>query len=81
MPQSAPVQPRQEPVKPPNIPLLVGGATSTVVGVGAAIRFKDFMWTYKWVILATIIMIILVIIFAWKSLKDPGPKEDEPEEE
>ena len=78
MPRSTPDQPRQ---KPPNIPLLVGGATSTVVGVGAAIRFKDFMWTYKWVILATIIMIILVIIFAWKSLKDPGPKEDEPEEE
>jgi len=78
MPRSTP----EKDTKPgPNVPLLVGGATTSVVGLGAAVRFKDFIWTYKWVILVAIIMIVLIIIFAWKSLKGDGPKEEEPEEE
>jgi cytochrome bd-type quinol oxidase subunit 2 len=44
-----------------------------------AYKTWDTLMTYKWVILLGIILVILVIIFAWRSLK--GSKEEDPEEE
>lgn len=79
MPNSAPLPPPPKPKPlppPPNIPLLIGGATGSIAGLGLMVRFKDFVWTYKWVILIAIILVILVAIFAWKSLKEDAPEEE-----
>lgn len=78
MPNSG--KPIEEPKKPGIPPaLLAAGTGATAVTGFTAYKTWDTLMTYKWVIILGIILVILVIIFAWRSLK--GSKEEDPEEE
>jgi hypothetical protein len=78
MPNSGKIieEPKPKPIPPA---LLAGGAGVTAVTGFTAYRTWDTLMTYKWVLLLGIILIALIIIFAWRSFK--GSKEEEPEEE
>jgi hypothetical protein len=82
MPNSAPLPPPPPPPKPktpPNIPLLVGGATGSLATVGVAISAKNWLWENKWIILLAFFILAVIIYALWKAFK--GDKEEEPEEE
>jgi hypothetical protein len=77
-----PSKPVEQPKKPEIPPaLLAGGTGATVVAGYSAVRGWDTLMRYKWVIVLAIILIFLIIFFAWKSFKGPGPVEDEDKEE
>jgi hypothetical protein len=77
MPNSG--KPIEKPKAPPNIPLLVGGATGGLATVGVAITAKNWLWDNKWIILLAIFILGIIAYTLWKTFK--GPKEEEPEEE
>lgn len=79
MPNSG--RPIREPEKKPaGIPpaLLAGGTGATAVAGFTAYKAWETIMTYKWIILLGILLILLLIFFAWKATRS---KEDEPEEE
>lgn len=70
----------EEPKKPQIPPaLLAAGTGATAVTGFTAYKMWGTLMTYKWVLLLGIILVALIIIFAWRSFK--GSKEEEPEEE
>lgn len=77
MPNSG--RPIEKPQAPPNIPLLVGGATGGLATVGVAISAKNWLWENKWIILLAIFILLIIMYTLWKAFK--GPKEEAPEEE
>lgn len=80
MPNSG--RPIEEPKKAAVSPtLLAGGTGATAVAGFTAYRTWETIMLYKWVILLAVILVFLVIYFAWKSFTGKGPKEEEPEEE
>lgn len=83
MPNSGkPIEKPPKPAIPPAV--LVGGTGATAVAGLAAYNTWDTLMRYKWVIILAIILVILLIAFAWKTLKGGGDAEDKeeaPEEE
>lgn len=77
MPNSRP-RPVKKTPPPPNYAALAGGSVASVAGIGAAIRFKDWLLTYWWVILLAVILLVIVIIILVKLFRS---KDEEPEEE
>ena len=75
-PKPPPPPPEPEPEKP-NIPLLVGGGVGTVAAGAAAIKGRDLLWTYKWVILVGIIILIMIIIAITVAIVNRGKNSDE----
>lgn len=69
----------EKPKAPPNIPLLVGGATGGLATVGVAITAKNWLWDNKWIIILGIFILGIMAYMLWTAFK--GPKEEEPEEE
>jgi hypothetical protein len=78
MPNSG--KPIEKPKAPPNIPLLVGGATGGLATVGVAITAKNWLWDNKWIIFLAILILGLIVYTLWKTFKGSN-KEEEPEEE
>jgi|694.fasta_scaffold59286_7 hypothetical protein len=71
--------PFEKPKDPPNIPLLVGGATGGLATVGVAISAKNWLWENKGKILLFILIVIAILVALWKAFT--GDKGEEPEEE
>jgi len=59
--------------------LLAGGTGATAVAGYTAFKTWDTIMTYKWVILAAVIILVLMAYFGWQAFS--GSKEEEPEEE
>ena len=79
MPNSSPGSAKNAkgPMSNLNIPALLGGGASTVVGVTAAFRFRDWLWANKWIILLVLLLIIFVIVMIVKAFF----VKEEPQEE
>jgi hypothetical protein len=61
-----------------NVPALVGGGASTVIGVSAAFRFRDWLWSNKWIILLVLILIMFTIFMIVKAFfVKEEPREEE----
>ena len=78
MPNSG--KPVEQPKPIPPI-LLAGGAGATAITGITVFKTWETLMTYKWVLLIGVVLVALIIYFAWKSLKSEGPKEDATEEE
>ena len=79
MPNSSPGSTKNTKSQVPklNVPALLGGGAGTGVGVTAAFRFKDWLWSNKWIILLVLFLIIFVIVMIVRAFF----VKEEPQEE